>query len=72
MTLGEIYQNHSVGEDGVLRVRGKEIALVYYRIGYQLEQYSDEGAWKTRELMDTSMAIKLPSINVHLATFKKF
>jgi hypothetical protein len=34
MTLGEIYKNQSVGEDGVLRVRGKEIALVYYRTGY--------------------------------------
>jgi glutathione synthase len=50
----------------------REIALVYYRTGYQEEQYVNEEAWKARTLMECSKAIKCPSIDVHLTTFKKF
>ena len=43
-----------------------------YRTGYQFEQYLNESAWDARTLMECSRAIKCPSIDVHLATFKKF
>jgi glutathione synthase len=38
-TFNEMLSEYKVGEDGVLKVNGKEIALVYYRAGYQLEHY---------------------------------
>lgn len=60
-------------ENGVLFVDGnREVALVYYRTGYQFEQYANESAWDARTLMECSKAIKCPSIDVHLTTFKKF
>lgn len=32
----------------------------------------DEEKWQTREMLECSLAIKCPSIDLHLATFKKF
>ena len=52
--------------------KGREIAFVYYRTEYQVEHYSHEKAWETRELLECSTALKCPSIDVHLTTFKKF
>mmetsp|Transcript_41474 Transcript_41474/g.39901 ORF Transcript_41474/g.39901 Transcript_41474/m.39901 type:complete len:84 (-) Transcript_41474:420-671(-) len=37
-----------------------------------MEQYTDEKDWQTRELLECTMPVKLPSINVHLATVKKY
>lgn len=45
---------------------------MYYRTGYQVEQYANDSAWDARTLMECSKAIKCPSIDVHLTTFKKF
>lgn len=60
-------------EDGALYIDGnREIALVYYRTGYQVEQYVNEEAWNARTVLECSIAIKCPSIDVHLTTFKKF
>ena len=58
-------------------VSGHEIGLVYYRTGYTADQYCrggewDEQKWDTREMLECSLAIKCPSIDLHLATFKKF
>ncbi|TNV79883.1 hypothetical protein FGO68_gene7423 [Halteria grandinella] len=52
--------------------QGREVAFVYYRTGYQVEHYKHEKAWETRELLECSIALKCPSIDVHLTTFKKF
>jgi hypothetical protein len=73
MTFEEIGHNLEVDEKTkTLKVRGREIAFVYYRTGYQVEQYTSDADWKTREIMECSMPIKCPSIDVHLTTFKKF
>ena len=45
---------------------------MYYRSGYQVEQYKSEQDWATREMLEISQAIKCPSIDFHLTTFKKF
>lgn len=55
-----------------LFVKEKEIGIVYFRTGYQYEQYTSEADWKVREDLECSMAIKCPSIDLHLLTFKKF
>ena len=74
LTLAQLSERaHRNEATGALYVdRTREIALVYYRTGYQFEQYVNEQAWDARTLMECSMAIKCPSIDVHLTTFKKF
>ena len=53
-------------------MRGNEIGFVYYRSGYQAEQYTSEEDWEARKVLELSQAIKCPSIDYHLTTFKKF
>lgn len=50
----------------------KEIAVVYYRIGYDPSHYTSELQWQTRLKIERSRAIKCPSINFHLSGVKKF
>ena len=50
---------------------GLEIAVVYYRSGYQLEAYPTEKEWDVRLMLERSRAIKCPSIQYHLAGTKK-
>ena len=47
-----------------------EIAVVYMRAGYDIEEYTEVGS-SARLLLEKSRAIKCPSILCHLATFKK-
>lgn len=47
-----------------------EIAVVYMRAGYDAEEYTPAGC-RARGLLESSRAIKCPSILGHLATFKK-
>lgn len=79
-TLLEISAQGEVeSESNKLKVAGKEIGFVYYRTGYQADHYFVDGAkewseekWRARELLECSMPIKCPSIDLHLATFKKY
>jgi hypothetical protein len=80
-TFADIDREAKLDADtGALFFRGKEIGLVYYRTGYSIEQYmcNDEeraqgvDKWKARELLESAMPIKLPSIDYQLTTFKKF
>lgn len=73
MTFDQIRKHSQIdGNTNALLVNDKEIAFVYYRTGYQLEQYEGEEDWATREMLELSQPIKCPSIDVHLTTFKKF
>ena len=59
-------------DNHVLTIDGKEIGFVYYRTGYQEEQYADQIDWDARKMLELSQAVKCPSIDYHLTTFKKF
>ena len=74
LTLLEVSSRVSRNADtgGLFIDAVKEVSLVYYRTGYQVEQYLNERAWDARTLVECSIAIKCPSIDVHLTTFKKF
>ena len=74
LTLQEVAQRVTRDEiTGALYIDGSlEIALVYYRTGYQVEQYVNESSWEARKTLECSLAIKCPSIDLHLTTFKKF
>lgn len=74
-TFTDIGHEIKIDDRNALHVRGKEIGLVYYRTGYQVNQYettSGVDAWRVRAALETSMAVKCPSIDVQLTTFKKY
>lgn len=61
-------------EDGILKLVGKEVAVVYFRAGYAPTDYpgGDEGPeWRARLTLETSKATKCPSLGYHLAGTKK-
>lgn len=50
----------------------KEVAVVYFRYGYDPTNYNFREAWDVRLTLERSKAIKCPSINYHLSGAKKF
>ena len=61
-------------EDGILKLGGKEVALVYFRAGYAPTDYpgGENGPeWNARLTLETSKAVKCPSLGYHLAGTKK-
>ncbi len=45
---------------------------MYYRAGYTPNDYPSEKEWAARERLECSLAIKCPSVDLHLVTFKVF
>lgn len=45
--------------------------MVYFRSGYEPNQYPSQNEWDARYLIEKSAAIKCPSIHYHLAGTKK-
>ncbi|KAM7425571.1 hypothetical protein ABFA07_023021 [Porites harrisoni] len=70
-TFNEINSKGQLKEDKTLVVDGYEIAVVYFRNGYDPHQYSSENDWNARLMMERSRAIKCPSAALHLAGTKK-
>lgn len=58
-------------DGGILRVDGQEIALIYYRAGYSPDEYKSPKHWKSRDILESSRAVKCPDIASHLAGLKK-
>lgn len=48
-----------------------EVAVVYFRAGYEPGHYPSQREWDARLLIERSTAIKCPSIYYHLAGTKK-
>lgn len=48
-----------------------EIAVIYFRAGYEPNHYHTNKEWEARLVMERSQAIKCPSIQYHLAGTKK-
>ncbi|KAL3941772.1 MAG: hypothetical protein SGBAC_003916 [Bacillariaceae sp.] len=74
MSLTKASSEITVGDDAVLMLGDKEIAVVYYRAGYAPTDYpdGDDGIeWKARLLLEESRAAKCPSLGYHLAGTKK-
>eukprot|EP01137_Pigoraptor_chileana_P013412 Opistho-2@66910 len=59
------------GDGGALSIDGREVAVAYFRAGYTPRDYPSDGEWTARSLIETSRAVKCPSIAVHLAGAKK-
>lgn len=58
-------------QTGIVSMYGEEIAFFYFRSGYMPDQYN-EAAWKVREVMECSQAIKCPDVTLQLINMKYF
>ena len=47
-----------------------EVSVVYHRAGYEPREYADASGLEARLRIETSWAIKCPSVGGHLATLK--
>jgi hypothetical protein len=55
MTFSDIYKKMELEQDThVLTIDDKEIGFVYYRTGYQEEQYLSNDDWEARQVMELS------------------
>ncbi|VDN97941.1 unnamed protein product [Rodentolepis nana] len=52
-----------------LFVDGHEIGVIYYRTGYAPDHFNEE-AWRTKLLLERSLAVKCPSVDYLLANMK--
>lgn len=71
-SLSDIYSRAKLDDQKNLIIDGKkEIALVYFRVGYDPEHYLNENDWAARLLIERSRAIKSPNIQLHLVGAKR-
>lgn len=73
ITLGEMQQRGKIDSatSALIVDDVMEISLCYYRSGYTPNDYPTETQWQGRELIESSLAIKCPSIAYHLVGAKK-
>jgi len=71
-TMADIHEGAQIDATSkVLRFKSKEIGLIYFRAGYQPEDYTSENDWAARLLMERSAAVKCPSAAYHCVGAKK-
>lgn len=70
-TLTDVFNEGCHNSKKELVVDGHIVNVVYFRAGYEPGHYHTENEWQARKLIETSAAIKCPSINYHLAGTKK-
>ncbi|EZA60374.1 Glutathione synthetase [Ooceraea biroi] len=70
-TLTQLANVARLGSDMELIVDNYVASVVYYRCGYEPNQYHTQKEWDVRLLIERSLAIKCPSIQYHLAGTKK-
>ena len=72
LSLSEISKKITKDEEGNLKLNENKVSLIYFTSGDKEEDYPDEDAWKGRELVELSTAVKVPDINTFLTSFKAF
>ncbi|KAH8419868.1 hypothetical protein KR009_003457 [Drosophila setifemur] len=70
-TLTDVHREGKLGLNKELLLGQQEVAVIYFRAGYEPGHYHSQAEWDARYLMETSLAIKCPSIHYHLAGTKK-
>lgn len=75
LTLAQIAERgrHVKDEQGRdrLYIDGQEVAVVYFRAGYTPKDYPSDKEWDALRLVESSFAIKCPSLPYHLSGAKK-
>ena len=70
MTLCEIEKKCTVNETFDVVCEEKKVSLFYFRIPLDSKDFGEEDAWKAREKIELSTAIKCPNINTYLTSLK--
>lgn len=71
-SLSEIHGGAKLDpQSKALMYKGMEIGVIYFRAGYQPEDYTSEKDWDARLMMERSAAVKCPSIAYHCVGAKK-
>ncbi|XP_045201397.2 glutathione synthetase-like isoform X5 [Mercenaria mercenaria] len=70
-TFPQLIKQMSLGKNRELIVDGAEVAVVYYRYGYEPKHYPTDAEFQLRLDMERSRAIKCPTVAIHLAGCKK-
>ncbi|XP_071448498.1 glutathione synthetase-like isoform X2 [Hetaerina americana] len=70
-TLTDLGKRSVLTKEKKLIIDDLEVAVVYYRAGYEPGHYHSELEWETRLKVERSCAIKCPSIQYHLAGTKR-
>ncbi|XP_046802517.1 glutathione synthetase-like isoform X1 [Lucilia cuprina] len=70
-TLTQVHDHGKLSLKKELIVEDYEVAVIYFRAGYEPGHYHSQNEWDARYLMECSTAIKCPSIHYHLAGTKK-
>ncbi|XP_067640459.1 glutathione synthetase-like isoform X2 [Eurosta solidaginis] len=70
-TLTQVFKEGKLGSNKELLLGEHEVAVIYFRAGYEPAHYPSQDEWDARYMMECSRAIKCPSIHYHLAGTKK-
>ncbi|XP_018798619.1 PREDICTED: glutathione synthetase-like isoform X2 [Bactrocera latifrons] len=70
-TLTQVHKEGKLGPNKELLLGEYEVAVIYFRAGYEPLHYHSQDEWDARYMMECSRAIKCPSIHYHLAGTKK-
>lgn len=70
-TLTDVGNRASLSNANNLLIDNFEVAVIYFRAGYEPDHYPSNNEWDARLLMERSKAIKCPTIQYHLAGTKK-
>ncbi|XP_054727084.1 glutathione synthetase-like isoform X2 [Anastrepha obliqua] len=70
-TLTDVFKEGKLGPNKELFLGEHEVAVIYFRAGYEPAHYPSQDEWDARYMMECSRAIKCPSIHYHLAGTKK-
>lgn len=72
LTLAQVSSRLALDPDSkCLHLDGVPVSLIYYRAGYVPSDYPAETEWQARSLLESSNAIKCPSVSVQLIGMKK-
>ena len=71
LLLSEVNTKLTKDEEGNLLKDDNKISLVYFN-SIDKKDYQNEDAWKAREFLELSTAIKVPDINTYLSSLKIF
>ncbi|KAH3902889.1 related to Glutathione synthetase [Saccharomycodes ludwigii] len=74
MTIHEIHKltaKNDLGGKLIYKPTNEEISVVYFRSGYSPQDFKSEQDWENRLFLETSLAIKAPSLKTQLSGTKK-
>ncbi|CAI8493030.1 unnamed protein product [Hanseniaspora opuntiae] len=71
ITIDEVPKFISKKDDSYLRHNDDVVSVVYFRSCYSPNDFKTEKAWENRLFLETSLAIKAPSLKMQLAGSKK-